>query len=526
LNQQYILTVDLGTSGPKVSIFDKNCQFIASEFEEMPPIHFYEGGGAEQNPNDWVRCIIKALGRLKQNSLIDFKDIIAINCTAQWSGTLPLDASGNPLMDCMIWMDSRGAGEAKKLMSGFPEIEGYNIRKLYKWISITGGGASKSGKDSISHILWLKAHKPDIYKSTYKFIEPKDYLNYFFTGKIASSFDSATVLWLTDNRNLNDVKYHEDLIRISGIDREKLPDLVPTNSELGFIKENFVNEFGFSPHTKVISGTPDIQSAAVGSGAAGDYEPHLYIGTSSWLVFHMPHKKTDLFHNMGTIPSAIPGKYLLVNEQETTGACLNFMKNSILYANDEIGQLKAPDNFYQLADKLVAKIPAGADGLMFLPWLYGERSPVDDHYLRGGFYNLGLNHSRGHMLRAIYEGVALNIKWLLFYAQKLAGRKFESVNFIGGGANSEIWSQILADVLGIPVKQTVDPLLANSRGAALLALLSLNLIRLEELNKTVSIRKTFEPNPSNRVMYEKRFGIFKEIYKKNKAIHYQLNKNK
>lgn len=516
----------MGTSGPKVSIFDTACQLIASEFEEMPPIHFYEGGGAEQNPADWVRCIRMALGRLKGSNAIDFKDIIAINCTAQWSGTLPLDTNGNPLMDCMIWMDSRGAGEAKKLMSGFPEIEGYNIQKLYKWITITGGGASKSGKDSISHILWLKVHKPELYQKTYKFIEPKDYLNYFFTGKIASSFDSATVLWLTDNRNLNDVKYHKDLIKISGIDREKLPDLVPTNSELGCVTEDLVKEFGFSPQTKVISGTPDIQSAAVGSGAAGDYEPHLYIGTSSWFVFHMPHKKTDMFHNMGTIPSAIPGKYLLVNEQETTGACLNFMKNSVLYANDEIGQHQAPENFYQLADQLVAKIPAGADGLMFLPWLYGERSPVDDHYIRGGFYNMGLNHTRGHMLRAIYEGVALNNKWLLHYAQKLAGEKFESVNFIGGGANSAIWSQILADVLGIPVKQTVDPLLANSRGAALLALLSLKLIQLEDINKTVNIRKIFEPNPENKVMYNKRFEIFKNIYKMNKAIHYQLNKSK
>ncbi|MES2620669.1 MAG: FGGY family carbohydrate kinase [Bacteroidota bacterium] len=324
---QLILTIDLGTSGPKVALFDTKAKCIGYEFEEVPLL-LYEHGGAEQRPSDWVNAIKSCYKKLITTTQVNPKNIIAINCTAQWSGTVCVDKNGKELMDSVIWMDTRGAEYVKQLTHGPIRVEGYGVGKMLKWIRLTGGGPTKSGKDSIAHILYIKNKLPKIYDSTYKFLEPKDYLNLWLTGKFTASFDSITLHWVTDNRDINNVTYHDGLLQLTGIDKEKLPDLVPSNSVLGNVTRQIAAEFGLNENVKVISGTPDVHSAAIGSGAVKDYEGHYYIGTSSWLVSHVPFKKTDIFHNMGTLPAAVHGKYMITNEQETAGACLNFLKNN------------------------------------------------------------------------------------------------------------------------------------------------------------------------------------------------------
>ncbi len=522
MQTQFILTIDIGTSGPKVALFDIKGNCMGYEFEPVA-LNLSEGGGAEQSPDAWKLAIKLCYQKLIAHTRTNPHHIIAINCTTQWSGTIPIDKEGKPLMDCINWMDSRGAKQIKNLVGGFPEIDGYAVHKIIKWIYLTGGGPSKAGKDSLAHILWLKENRPDIYEKTYKFLEPKDFINYWLTGIIAASYDSITVHWVTDNRDINNITYSDELLNLCGIERDKLPDLVPVNSILGKIRKEIADEFGLLHTIPVIAGTPDLHSAAVGSGAVRDFQSHLYIGTSSWLVCHVPFKKTDLFHNMATIPSALPGRYIVANEQETTGACLNFVKNNLLYAQDELNQNPAPKDFYSIVDNIVARTPAGSEGLIFLPWLYGERSPIDDHHARGGFYNLSLNNTRADMFRAVFEGVALNNRWLLMYLEKMINRKVESINFIGGGANSAVWSQIIADVYNIPVRQMKEPLMANSRGTALLALLALNLTDLETISETVPHQMEFIPNPNHRALYDERFHIFLEIYNKNKGIFARLN---
>lgn len=518
-----ILTIDLGTSGPKVALFDQQGKCIGYEFNEVPLL-LYDGGGAEQRPSDWINAIKTGYKKLIATMQIDTKRIVAINCTAQWSGTVCVDKNGKELMDSIIWMDTRGAEHVKKLTHGPIRVEGYGVGKILQWIRLTGGGPTKSGKDSIAHILYIKDRLPKIYENTYKFLEPKDYLNLWLTGRFAASFDSILLYWLTDNRDINNIVYHDGLINLTGIDKAKLPDLVPTNSVLGNVTKELAAEFNLNPDVKVISGTPDVQSAAIGSGAVKDYEGHFYVGTSSWLVCHLPFRKTDVFHNMGTIPSALPGRYLIANEQESAGNCLNFIKNNLLYHNDELNTGPAPKDFYKSVDKIADKVAAGSDGLYFLPWLYGERSPVDDHHVRGGFYNMSLKHNRTHMLRSVLEGVSLNARWLLMYVEKMTGRNFEAVNFIGGGANSEVWSQITADVFNRPIKQMKDPLMSNSRGTAILALLAMGMMDMDGVSKVVEPKKVFEPNKNNRAVYDEMFGRFVEIYNRNKPLYLKLNK--
>ncbi len=329
---------------------------------------------------------------------------------------------------------------------------------------------------------------------------------------------------MTDNRDINNITYHDDLLKLTGIEREKFPDLVPANSILGNIRKEITDELGLNADVKVISGTPDVHSAAIGSGAVKDFEGHFYVGTSSWVVCHVPFKKTDIFHNIGTIPSALPGRYLIANDQESAGACLNFIKNNLLYYKDELGTGAAPKDFYKIADRIVERVPAGSNGVYFLPWLYGERAPVDDHHVRGGFYNVSLNNNRDDMLRAIMEGVSMNARWLLKYVEQMAGRKFEAINFIGGGANSAIWSQITADIFNRPVRQMKQPLMSNSRGAAILALLALNMMNIDTVGKSVEVNKVYEPNTGNRALYDEMFNRFIDIYNRNKSIFAKLNK--
>jgi xylulokinase len=520
--QKYILAIDLGTSGPKVALASADGEIIGWEFEKTDVL-LLPHGGAEQNPDDWWQAVRTAAGRLLGKQLVPSKEIVSVNCTTQWSGTVAVDRNGNPLMNAVIWMDSRGARYINEITGGPINIQGYGINKLIRWVRLTGGAPAQSGKDSIAHILLIKKEFPEIYEKTYKFLEPKDYLNLRLTGKFAASYDSITLHWCTDNRDISNIVYNERLLKLAAIEREKLPDLVPSAAILGPIKKEIAAELGLEENVQVITGTPDIQSAAVGSGAVKDYEGHLYIGTSSWLTCHVPFKKVDLTHSMASLPSGIPGRYFVANEQEIAGGCLNFMRDNILFHDDELGiQSKSPD-VYKIFDSIAEKVPAGCNKLIFTPWLFGERTPVDDHSIRGGFYNLSLQTNREHLIRAVYEGVAYNSRWLHQYVEKFIKRKMETINMVGGGANSDIWCQIHADVLNRNVRQVRDPILSTVRGAVFLASLALGYLKIDDIPARVQISNTYRPNPENREIYDELFREFVKIYKRDKKFYARLN---
>ncbi|UCH22525.1 MAG: FGGY-family carbohydrate kinase [Deltaproteobacteria bacterium] len=521
--QKYILAIDLGTSGPKVALASTNGKIIGSEFEKTEVI-LLTNGGAEQNPDDWWRGIKAATKRLLEKNLVPIDDIVAVNCTTQWSGTVAVDGDGNPLMNAVIWMDSRGARYIKEVTRGPINIQGYGIGKLITWLRLTGGAPGQAGKDSIAHILLIKNEFPGIYENTNKFLEPKDYLNLKLTGIYAASYDSITLHWCTDNRDISKIVYNDRLLRMAGIAREKLPDLRPAAGILGPIKKEIAVELGLTEDVRVVMGTPDVQSAAVGSGAVKDYDGHLYIGTSSWLTCHVPFKKVDLAHSMASLPSAIPGRYFVANEQESAGACLNFIRDNIFFHPDELGvELKTPD-VYKTFDEIAAKVPAGSHKLIFTPWLFGERTPVEDHSVRSGFYNMSLRTTREHLIRSVYEGVAFNSRWLLQYVEKFIKRPMGTITMVGGGANSNIWCQIHADVLNRTIRQVKEPIRTNLRGAVFLASLALGYLKIDEIPERVPISDTFQPNPENREIYDDLFREFVKIYRRNKKFFARLNK--
>jgi xylulokinase len=521
----YCLAIDLGTSGPKVALVSLRGEVAAWTFEPTP-VDLLPNGGAEQDPRDWWAAITRAAQRLKQQAGVSVDDVIAVSCTGQWSGTVAVDDGGQPLGKAIIWMDSRGAPYVRQITGGPLRIAGYGVDKLARWLPLTGGIPAHSGKDSIAHILFLKHERPEVYRAAQQFLEPKDYLNLRLTGRGAASFDSIALHWLTDNRDIQRVRYDAGLFRLAGLDANQFPELKRAVDVLGPLTAEAAAELGLKPGTPVVLGTPDVHSAAVGSGAVRDYEAHLYLGTSAWITCHVPFKKTDLDHNMASLPSAIPGRYLVANAQETAGACLTYLRDQLFFAADELRAAPAPDDLYAVFDRMAARVPAGSDGLIFLPWLYGERTPIEDHTVRGGFFNQSLQTTRAHLVRAVFEGVACNARWLLDAVERFAGRRFAALNMIGGGAASDVWCQIHADVLGRTIQQVKDPILANLRGAAWLAAVGLGHTTFDALSERVPIARIYHPNPALQPLYAELFREFVALYRRNRAAYARLNRNR
>lgn len=516
-----ILAIDHGTSGIKAALVSVTGQVIDYEFEGTP-IHFLPDGGAEQDPDDWWRALLKAAGRLMAKGSVNKEDIIAVSVSSTFSTTVAVDRDGTPLMNAVTWMDSRGAPYVKKIVSGFPSIEGYGLRMLLKWIPRTGGGPTLSGKDDIAHVLLIRHEFPDVYARTRMFLPSKDYLNLRLTGEFASSYDAMQLFWVSDIRDINHIRYDPELIAILGIDPAKLPPMRASTDVLGTLAPGAAKLLGLSPEIKVVTGSPDHQTACIGSGAVSDYSAHLYVGTSSWIQAVVPFKKTDMFHSIASFPTAIPGRFQSVNEQDLAGGCLNFLFDNLLFHDNPLRGGRAEDPFAHL-DEIAGRVPPGSDKLIFLPWLNGERTPVDDAAARGGFFNMGKTHTQDHMIRAVLEGVALNTRWSLKYVEKFVGRRLDPIHFVGGGAQSELWCRIFADVLNRTIRQVEHPRQANARGAAFIAAVGLGHIRFGDIPGLTRFAGTFTPDPRNRKIYDELFDAFVHIYKQNRRLFRKLN---
>lgn len=499
-------------------------EVMAFEFEKTP-IYFLSDGGAEQDPQDWWNALIATSQRLVARRVVSAQNIVSICVSSTFSSTVAVDRGGNHLMNAITWMDSRGAPSVKKLMGGFPSIEGYNIFKIARWIPKTAGGPTLSGKDDIAHVLFIQHQYPDVYARTYKFLPSKDYLNLKLTGEFASSYDAIQLFWVTNTRDCNHIYYDEKLIKMLGIDKGKLPELKRSIDILGRVKPDVARTLGLGENVQVVMGSADHQAALVGSGAVRDYEAHIYIGTSSWVQCVVPFKKTDMFHSIASLPSAIPGKYQSVNEQDVAGGMLNFLVDHVLYYKNRLLKGNIPENPYRDLDEIAAQVPAGSRKVIVTPWLNGERTPVDDPHMRAGIFNVSKTTSQDDLVRAFFEGVAYNTRWSFQYVEQFVGRRLDFLNIIGGGAKSNVWCQIFADVLNRTIRQVQDPMQANGRGAAFIAAVGLGYTTFDEIPNLIQYNDVFQPNPANRKIYDELFQEFVNIYRQNKSIYRRLNKH-
>jgi xylulokinase len=518
---QYILVIDLGTGGPKVGLVDpEGC--VTSFCSAPVQIFFLPDGGAEHDPDEWWSCISSCVKDVLLTSGVNPKEIIAVAVTSMWSVTLPVDEHGKPLMNVMSWMDLRGASHNWELVKGFPNIMGYKLTTMLKYLDRHGFPPSPS--DALGHMLFIKHERPEIYQQTYKFFEPVDYINMRLTGKFAATQNTVLPMLVVDNRRLDRQDYDSWLVKMSTIDREKLPDLLPIDGILGSLTPAVAEEWGLSPDTIVTCGVNDNSSSAVGAGSIGEAEPAACMGNSGHLAFHLPNKKSDMLHTICTIPSAIKGSYLSFADLGNNGKVLDSCLKNLLFTKEGLDTGEASSERYTHADRLAESAPAGSGGVLFLPWFNGSISPGQDEYLRGGFLNLSHNTNRAHLMRSVFEGLAMNWRWLRGPVEKLSGRTFQYWRLTGGGALSDTWAQIMADVVGIPMHRQVNPRAHNLIGMGLLAFSRLGLVKLEDIPEMIKFDRVFEPDVRNRIIYDRMFERFLEAKGKLRPVFHKLNK--
>ncbi len=518
-----ILAVDLGTSGVKVALLTVEGRLLGWESQPIGLL-ILPDGGAEQCPDEWWQAFLSTTRRLLARRLVPAGDIKAICCSTQGEGTIPVGRDGNALMNCILWMDMRGAACLRRQAKGAVNVLSVDALKLYRWIRLTGGMPSLTGKDPAGHMLLVRDCFPEIYAATYKFLNVLDYLNLRLTGRFGATFDSILTSWVTDNRDPDDIRYDARLVRDSGIDAEKLPEILPCTAVFGGLRAEVAAELGLARDLPVVAGSIDTTAAAIGAGAVADFSPHLYIGTSSWIAAHVPFKKTDPLSSLASVPCAVPHRYLLIALQATAGGNLAFLRDQLFYPHDELQSEEGSPEFYQTLDRMVERVPAGSNGVLYTPWIWGERAPVDERTLRAGIYNLSLHNTRADLVRAVFEGVALNTRWLLGPVERFMRRRVDGINLVGGGGSSDVWCQILADVLDVPVRQIQDPILANARGAAFIAAASLGEITFDDVPHLVQVKHTAAPNPQNRALYDDAFANFQMIYRRMSPLYKRLNR--
>jgi len=521
VDTRLVLAVDLGTSGCKCALVSLDGTVHAWAFRAVT-LHV-QGALAEQDPQDWWTAFLESAGEILCVDASVRGRVVAVCCSTQTEGTVCIDRHGQPLGRALTWLDSRGAAAmARRARGRIVNIEGYAPLKLWRWLRLTGGAPSLSGRDSAGHMAYIRDQEPERYERTHKFLNVLDYLNLRLAGRFCATQDSMLTAWVTDNRDARQVRYDAGLIRLLGIDASKLPEIVRSTDILGPVLPDVAQALGLDPKTVVVAGAVDNSAVAVGA-AVGDFETHLYLGTSSWLGAHVPFMKTDVRHKIAAVPCAVDGRYLAMALQSTAGANLSFLRDRVLYHPDELASDEEHPAVYEVLNKIAGRVPPGARGLIYTPWLLGERTPVDDPCLRAGLLNMSLEHSREDIFRAFLEGVALNTRWMLEPFARLLGRDAGTITAVGGGAQSDVWCQIMADVTGHPVRQLTSPIQTNAIGAAFIAGVGIGALKFSDLGHLRQARRTYEPASALRRLYGDKFETFKEVRTRLAPLYHRLN---
>ena len=517
-----VLAIDLGTGGPKVGFVTVTGRAVWQDHLAVET-RWPGGGAALQDAGEWWRIISGTARKAIANGDVAAADVVAVGITGQWASTVPVDDRGEPVGDCIMWQDHRGIRLVRQRIGG--RVAGYDPRRLAEWVRKTGG--VPGGNDPVGHMLNLATNYPDVADAARWYLEPVDYLAMRFTGVAAATHASMTAAWLTDNRRLDHLAYDERLIAHAGVDGTKLPPLVPTASVMGPVRDAVADDLGLPRGVQVVAGVPDLHAAAVGAGALGEGEAHMAISTTSWISLPVERKRTDVRHGMATIPG-LDGGYLLANNHDTSGLCLQWLRDGIVAPDDGLPGTGptggAPGPGFDDLTALAATSPPGARRVIFTPWLEGERTPVSDSHLRGGFHNLSLATTRADLVRAVMEGVAYNNHWLHGYVERFAGGRLDPIRLVGGGGRSDLWCQIHADVMGRAIERVADPMLAQLRGAGILAGMSLGLVDRSRVRDLVEIDRRFEPDPANEQVYRRLSAELPRLCSSQRKMFRRLNR--
>lgn len=498
--RRYALAIDLGTGGPKAAVVAEDGT-VAARAARTVRTRFEPGVGAEQEPEEVWRAALDAARQVVAQASPPAGSVAAVICSAQFSSIVGVDRAGHPATPLLLWMSRRGERRSREILERRPEALGTWLERH---------GAVPLGPDSLSHMLYVRHEMPDAYSRIATFLEPVDFLNLRLTGRAAATACTAFLMLLTDGRDPGTTRWDPDLVALSGLDAAKLPELAPVDARIGSLLPEVAAELGLPPGTPVLAGVNDTQAVTLGTGTFRPGRGGINVGTTMQVLAAAPGKKTDLEAQIVAMPSPLGG-YLTMAEMGLGGRVLEHFLREVVHARDPLGDAAPADPFAGL-DDAVASAPPGSGGVLFLPWLAGAQAPREDANARGAFLNLSLGTSRSRLARAVLEGLALQLRWMLPAVERFAGAEFAELTFSGGGARSDAWARILADATGRPILQLADPQQANTRGVALLAFVRLGLASPQDVERFRPIRRTYEPAAETHSRYEDLFARFVEAY--------------
>lgn len=528
----YVLAYDVGTTGIKTCLIeiDKSIKILSAASQGYE-LYVLPGGGAEQDPNEWWDAMKATTRRIFENSPIKPEQVEGISFCSQAQGLVLVDRDGVPVHRAFSYMDQRATKEIKDGLKFGLQIEGANIARLLKSLAITGA-APLSVKDPLWKYLWLKNNEPENFARVYKWLDVKEYLIARMTGEFVLTHDSAFGTMLYDLKNKCISK---SMCKMFGINVKHMPRLIESTECAGTLTDNAAEELGLVKGIKVYGGGMDANLIGVGAGSTGLGDTHIYSGTSGWVSTVTDKSVVDVTSMIAATVAAQPGKFNYFAELETSGKCLEWVKDHI--ALDEVGiyiQKKhiTEDfeskylNLYQYMTSIIDEIPAGSGGVIFTPWLHGNRCPFEDPNARGMFFNISLETGKTELIRAVLEGVCYHKRWMLEASERKI-KASDVIRFVGGGALNDFTCQLLADVTGHTIETVDSPQNVGAVGAAVCVAIGLNLIpSFDKVKDFIPAKKTFKPNfKLKEEVYDKGYAVFKNLYKANKQNFAILNGN-
>jgi xylulokinase len=531
--ETYVVTHDVGTTGNKSCIYriSDRIELVDSSLVEYP-LYTTPDGGVEQKADEWWAALCTATKTIMGRSGIRPEQIKAMTFSAQMQGLVLVDEEGKALRNPMNYMDGRSVDQIERyLNTGLIKIDGkWNARTALNWLRITGGLAATS-KDPLWKYHWVKDNEPEIFKRAHKWLDVKDYLVLRCTGKYSMSKDSAHLTFLYDTRP-GKLGWHRGLCKKFDVNMDHLPPVMDSTDIVGHLLPGPAAELGLADSVPVFAGGGDVTLTGIGAGCLDLNDTHIYVGTSGWVSTNVNKRMVDVTNFCASILGAMPGVYNFTGEQETSGACLKWVRDHM--ALDEIGMyLEAQhvvektqeyNSLFDFLNAVIKQTPPGAGNVIFTPWLHGNRSPREDPYARGIFFNLSLDTGKRQMIRAVLEGMAFHKRWILEAMEKRVPYR-ETIRFVGGGAKSDVGCQIMADITGRAIETVADTQNVGTIGATVVCAVGLGLFKsFQEAKKLIPAVKTYEPRKEYRGMYDKNFEVFKKLYDRNKKLFASLNK--
>lgn len=490
-----IIAHDLGTTGNKATLFDPEGKILASSFSGYET--FYPDAlSVEQDPEEYWKAVVASTWELLEKARVRKEDIGVLSFSGQMMGALPVDREGNPLARIIIWADRRGVKEVEWVRERISEEDIYRIT-----------GHRLSPNYSLAKILWFRNHRPEVYAKAYKFLLAKDFVVFRLTGKWATDFSDASGTNLFD---IVEERWSEKILDAVGLDAAKLPPVFPSFAVVGEVTKKAAEEVGLLPGTPVVIGGGDGACAACGAGVVREGQAYNYLGSSSWIAlasrqpFYDPKMRTFTFHHLA------PGLFMPTGTMQAAGGSYQWCRDVLCQEEVKTAQ-KLGMSPYLLMDLEAAKVPAGSEGLLFLPYLLGERAPWWNPHARGVFVGLTPRHRKAHLIRAVLEGVSLNLR-IILDAFREQGLHVENIRIIGGGAKGDFWAQTLAHVYGLEILRPVYLEEATSLGAAICGGVGIGLYQgIEVAEELVKIRDRFVPG-EEKITYDALYPVFVKSY--------------